>query len=93
MKKAVKIISALVIGFAVAMLAMTTAIFFGYTKAYATDVEVALIKLIGIPIYKLTKSGSEYVGESQGAFMGLVCGIGMALGVIAEEVIARIKKK
>lgn len=68
MKQGVKIILALVIGFAVAMLLMTVAIFFGYTNAYDTGVETFVVRFAGIPIYKLTKSG-DYVGESQG-----VCG-------------------
>lgn len=92
-KKSVKILLALVIGFAVAMLAMTTAIFFGYTEAYDTEAETLLVRLFGIPIYRLVKSGSKYVGESQGTWMGLVCGSCMALAVAIEEIIGRIKKK
>lgn len=93
MKKKTKIILALVIGFGVAMLIMTIAIFIGYTKAYNTGVETSLVKIIGIPIYQLTRSGSEYIGESKGSFMGIVCGICMVLSVTMEEIIVRIRKK
>lgn len=93
MKKHVKITIALVGGFVVAMLLMTIAIFIGYTKAYDTGVETSIVRLVGIPIYTLTKSGSKYVGESQGVYMGLVCGICMFLSVATEEIIALIKKK
>lgn len=93
MKKHVKITIALAGGFVVAMLLKTIAIFFGYTQAYDTGVETLIVRLVGIPIYMLTKSGSKYVGQSQGVYMGLVCGICMVLGVAIEEIIGRIKKK
>lgn len=75
------------------MLIMAIAIFFGYTKAYSTDAETSLVRLIGIPIYELTKSGSEYIGESKGIFMGIVCGVCMALSIAIEEMIGHIRKK
>lgn len=93
MKKHVKITIALAGGFAVAMLLMTIAIYIGYTKAYDTGVETLIVRLVGIPIYTLTKSGSQYIGQSQGVYMGLVCGICMFLGVATEEIIGRIKKR
>lgn len=93
MKKHVKITIALVGGFVAAMLLMTIAIYIGYTKAYDTGVETLIVRLVGIPIYMLTKSGSKCVGQSQGVYMGLVCGICMVLGVAIEEIIGRIKKK
>lgn len=93
MKKKDKIILALVIGFIVAMLIMAIAIFFGYAKAYSTGVETSFVRLLEIPIYQLTKSGSEYIGESKGIFMGIVCGICMALSVAIEEITGRIRKR
>lgn len=92
MKKSVRILLALAIGFAVAMLLMTVAIFFGYTKAYNTGEAAAVVKILGIPIYELTKSGSEYIGQSKGIFMGAFCGICMAVAVAAEQLIGKIKK-
>lgn len=92
-EKYVKITIALVCGFVVAMLLMTIAIFFGYTKAYDTGVEALIVRLFGIPIYTLTKSGSKCVGQSRGVYMGLSCGICMLLGVATEEIIGRAKKR
>lgn len=91
MKQGVKIILALVIGFAVAMLLMMVAIFFGYTNAYDTGVETFVVRLAGIPIYKLAKNGSDYASESQGVYMGFVCGICMALGVATEQTLLTSK--
>ena len=51
----------------------------GYTNAYSTDVNTLTVKILGIPIYELTKSGTEYIGKSIGVYMGAVCGICMAL--------------
>lgn len=93
MKRKAKIILALVIGFIVAMLIMAIAIFFGYTKAYSTNAETLLVRLAGIPIYQLTKNGSEYIGESKSVLMGSVCGFCMALSVAMEEIIGRIRKR
>lgn len=70
MKKKVKILIALVVGFAVAMLLMSVVIYFGYTNAYSTDVNALTVKILGIPIYELTKSGTKYVGKSIGIYMG-----------------------
>lgn len=90
MKKKIKILIALIVGFALAMLLMSVAIYFGYTNAYSTDVNTLTVKILGIPIYELTKSGTEYIGKSIGVYMGAVCGICMALSVIAEELIGNV---
>ena len=70
MKKKIKILIALIVGFALAMLLMSVAIYFGYTNAYSTDVNTLIVKILGIPIYELTKSGTEYIGKSIGVYMG-----------------------
>ena len=46
-------------------------------------------------VYKrqLTKSGTEYIGKSIGVYMGAVCGMCMALSVIAEELISKARHK
>lgn len=93
MKKKIKIVVALVIGFAVAMVLMSVAIYFGYTNAYKMGVDTFTVKILGIPIYELTKSGTEYIGTSIGIYMGVVCGICMFFSVIAEELIRKIKHK
>lgn len=93
MKKKIKIIVELVIGFAVAMILMSVVIYFGYINAYSTSVDTLTVKILGIPIYELTKSGTKYVGKTIGINMGVVCGICMFLSVIAEKLISRVKHK
>ena len=93
MKKKIKILLALIVGFALAMLLMSVAIYFGFTNAYSTDVNALTVKILGIPIYELTKSGTEYICKSIGIHMGAVCGICMALSVIAEELISKARHK
>lgn len=60
---------------------------------YNTDVNTLTVKILGIPIYELTKSGTEYIGKSIGVYMGAVCGICMAISVIAEELISKARHK
>ena len=48
MKKKIKILIALIVGFALAMLLMSVAIYFGYTNAYSTDVNTLTVKILGI---------------------------------------------
>ena len=93
MKKKIKILIALIVGFTLAMLLMSVAIYFGFTNAYSTNVNALTVKILGVPIYELTKSGTEYIGKSLGIYMGAVCGICMALCVIVEELISKIRHK
>ena len=86
MKKKVKILIALIVGFALAM-------HFGFTNAYSANVNALTVKILGMPIYELTKSGTEYIGKSIGIYMGAVCGICMVLSVIVEELISKIRHK
>jgi len=92
MKRKTKIILALIIGFVVAMIAMSIAIYFGYASAYKHMQDSVTVKALGIPIYELKKSGTDYVGTSKGIFMGLFCGIFMALGVVIEMIIEKVRK-
>ncbi|MGI6755358.1 MAG: DUF5963 family protein [Atopobiaceae bacterium] len=93
MKKKFKILIGLAVGFAIAMLLMSIAIYFGFTNAHSTDVNALTVKILGIPIYELTKSGTKYIGKSKEIYMGVVCGICMALSVIAEELISKARHK
>ena len=90
---AIRIIIALAIGFVIAMLLMSVKIYFGFTNAYSTNVNALTVKILGIPIYELTKSGTEYFGKSRGIYMGAVCGICMTLSVIIEEILFKVKQK
>ncbi len=67
------------------MLIMGIFIYFDYTKVYETDVELFTVKILGLPIYQLTKMGDSYVGESQGIYMGIFCGICMIVALIIGE--------
>ena len=93
MQKKTRIVIALAMGFIAAMAIMAVAIFSGYANAYDTGAEASPVRDLGIPVYQLAKDGSEHIGESNGPFMGLVCGICMALGVTIEEIIVRIRRK
>ena len=93
MKERIKLLLTLVAGFAVAMLIMGIFIYFGYTKAYETDVELFTVKILGLPIYQLTKTGSSYVGESQGIYMGIFCGICMVGTIAVEKMGTALRKR
>ena len=91
MKKKSQFILALSIGFIVSMIIMSIAIYFGYTSAYSTNVDSFVIKIFGIPIYELVKTGTKYVGTSQGIYMGMFCGICMTIAVIIQTIISKMK--
>lgn len=93
MKKRSKIILAIVIGFVMAMIIMSVAIYFGYTTAYDTNVNLWTVKIVGIPIYDLSISGDAYIGSPKGIYMGLFCGICMCLAVVIQVIIDKIRRK
>ena len=66
MKMKNRILIALAVGFVIAMLLMSVKIYFGFTNAYSTNVNALTVKILGIPIYELIKSGTEYYGKSSG---------------------------
>lgn len=91
MKRSIRILIALAIGFGIAMLLMMVAIYFGYTHAYADGGMSYTVRLLGVQIYRLTLAGNKYSGKFVGTNMGAVCGICMAVAVALEELI-RIRK-
>lgn len=93
MSKKVKIIIALASEFVFAMLMMSAAIYFGYSKAYSTNVDELTVRILGIPIYEVTKEGTGYSGKTMGIYMGVVCFVGMIFGIFVEEVVGIIRKK
>lgn len=93
MNKKIKIIIALVLGFIIAMILMGICIYFGYTKAYSTKVNALTVKIFKIPIYRIIKDESKYVGKSLGINMGIFCGIFMIISIFIEEIISHIKHK
>ena len=88
-----RILIALAVGFVIAMLLMSVKIYFGFTNAYSTNINVITVKIFGIPIDELTKSGTEYFGKSRGIYMGAVCGLCMILSVIIEEIFFKVRQK
>lgn len=90
MKKKAETVLSLIIGFAVAMIFMGAAIYFGYSNAYRLGVERYTVKLLGISIYELTWIGAEYAGAAIGKHMGLICGIFMALSFTVDMVIRKL---
>ena len=93
MGKKWNIVWALAAGFAAAMLLMGIVIYLGYTAAYRTETEQLTVKLLGLPIYQLTRVGEGYAGQSQGAFMGAVCGICMAAALGIRQGLSHLRRK
>ncbi|MEE8808284.1 MAG: LlsX family protein [Lactimicrobium sp.] len=92
-KKNIRIVIALAVGFVLAMICMSIAIYSGYTQAYRTDVSTLTVRILGIPIYQLTQTGAKYTGSSMGPYMGAVCGIFMILSVCVEETIRNMHRR
>lgn len=88
--KKVKMVLALIIGFAIAMILMSVTIYFGYSNAYRFDVAQYTVKLLGISIYELTRVGTEYVGAAIGIHMGIICGICMTISFAIEIMIRKL---
>ena len=72
------------------MIIMSVVIFFAYTNAYKTGADKSIVKLLGLPIYEIVKSGTKYTGHSKGIYMGVFSGICMFLGVLIEVFIDKI---
>lgn len=62
-------------------------------KIKISQKDYEIINTLGIPIYELIKSGTEYVGKTKEIYMGTVCCICMLLSVTVEELISRVKHK
>lgn len=86
-----KLILTRVIAFVIAMIIMSIAIYFGYTTAYNTEVEGQSVRLLGIPIYPLSRTGEEYVGVSNGMNMGIFCDLCRVTAVAIKTIIDRMK--
>jgi len=93
MNKKIKIIIALILGFVIAIIWMGIAIYFAYCQAYSTNIGALTVRVFGIPIYELTRTGTFYVGKAVGKYMGVLCLIFMVIGVFVEEIISKIKSK
>lgn len=93
MKKSVKIAAVLAIGFAAAMLLMSVSIYFGYSNAYRTDAGQYTVRLLGLSIYELTKSGMAYSGAAIGQHMGIICGICMAVSFAAWKMVCKLRHR
>ncbi len=92
MKKFLKIAVPILTGFFIAMILMGVMIYFGYTEAYASNVETLTVKMAGIPIYELTKTSTEYTGTTLGTNMGIICGIFILLSFCVSGIISRVRK-
>ena len=92
MKKILKIAVPILTGLLIATVVMTVIISFGYTEAYASNVDTLTVKMVGIPIYELAKTGAEYTGTALGPNMGIISGIFVLCSFCAGGVICAIKK-
>lgn len=93
MKRSKRLLLACAAGFGAAILFMAIAIYFGYREAYGTGASDVTVRLCGLSIYHITKSAGGYIGETIGPYMGLVCGICMAVAVAAEELIRKLRRR
>lgn len=93
MKKGMRIFLALVVGFAAAMAVMSAAIYFGYSSAYELETAQYTVRLFGISIYELTRTGAEYAGQAIGPHMGLICGIFMAISLAVMFMVRALKAR
>ena len=91
MRDGARIALALAIGFAGAMAYMAVVIWLGYRRAYSGGGPGVAVRAFGIRIYDIVRAGEGYAGSSRGPAMGLVCGIGMAVVLAAEELLRRLK--
>lgn len=91
MKQKYRIAITLGIGFAIAMLIMSIAIYFGYSGAYRAGGNTHEVYLLGLNIYYLKLAGSKYVGSTNGPIMGTFCAIIMVVSVAVEESLYRIR--
>lgn len=73
MKKSIRIIITLVVGFVIAIVLMSIAIYFGYSDAYAQGGLEHVVNVLGLDIYHLKLNGNDYVGVSNGPAMGKFC--------------------
>ena len=92
-KNSKTIIIAIIVGFAVAMLAMAVTIYFGYAKAYNSNVNDMNVSLFGIDIYTLVRNGKKYNGSSIGQNMGIICVIFIVGAICVERLITKVKSK
>lgn len=72
---------------------MTIVIYIGYSNAYRTNIEFTTVNILGLPIYELTKTGSNYAGDTIGPNMGFFCGICMLISLLVKALISKSKKK
>ena len=92
MKPKVRRVVTLMCGFGLAILFMALAIYFGYLTAYRQGTGTSEVYMFGLNIYHLTLSGGKYIGTSNGPAMGGVCTIVMAVILIVEEIIYKLRK-
>lgn len=78
MKRLLRILLVLAIGFGLAMLIMAIDIYVGYSRAYAGGLNYETVHLFGIKIYQISRSGNRYIGKSVGINMGIVSAVIMA---------------
>lgn len=93
MKKSIRIIITLAAGFAIAIVLMSVAIYFGYSDAYAQGGLEHSVHLLGLDIYHLRLAGNEYIGQSNGPAMGKFSCLVMVVTLISEEALRRIIRR
>lgn len=93
MKKSIRIIIILLVGFVIAIVLMAIAIYFGYSDAYSEGGLEHTVNLLGLDIYQLKLVGNEYIGVSDGPAMGKFSCLVMVVTLILEEILHRIVRR
>ena len=92
LKKILKIAVPILTGLLIASVLMAVIISFGYTEAYASNAEKLTVKMVGLPIYELNRTSSEYTGTGLGLNMGIISGSFILFSFVVSGVISAIKK-
>lgn len=89
----VRILLALIAGFAVAMAYMALRIYFGYSYAYGAQAPACTVTALGIDIYHIVRTADGYAGSGIGPNMGVVCGICMAAAALLAALIGKLRRR
>lgn len=80
-----RITIAIVVGILISVAVTAIMIAVGYSHAYANNSADADVRLLGVPLYHITRNGEQYTGQpvmQNMVFFGLVCSL--LLSLIAE---------
>lgn len=95
MKKNLRRLFALGLGFIIGCIFVGILIYFGYYHAYEAAVKSVTVKFLGLSLYEIVQNGETYVGTAIGPNIGVISTIFALLALLVEEAWLRLvgKKK